>query len=885
MGEVYRARDSRLERDVAVKILPALFADDPERLARFEREAKTLASLNHPHIAQVYGLEPVDGFGSARALVMELVEGEDLSVRLARGRLPVADAGAIALQIVDALDAAHERGIVHRDLKPANIKVRHDGTVKLLDFGLAKALDADADALPKTIENSPTFTSPAAIGHGYAARGTQLGVILGTAAYMAPEQAKGRTADRRADIWAFGVVLYEMLTGQACFAGETVSEVIAAVIKDPPDFSRLPNDVPPALRRLLLRCLEKDPKRRLSAIADARWDLEESARFGAAVPARPRPLVFAWLPWIAAAGAFAFAVWALSSRSPAATPMIDGHLAIELPDESALVINDVPRPDVAPLVLSPDGRVVVYVAPHGSSTRLFARALDDLTPRALAGTEGASQPFFSPDGGWVGFFAGGKLKKTPLGGGTPDTLADAPDGRGASWGASGEIVFAPATSSGLFVVPESGGTPRRVTSLDFAAGDDVHGWPQLLAGQNAVLFTVMAWSRETSEIYVADLKTGERRLVQTDAWFGRYVPGTEGSSGYLVFVRNNALLAAPFDPARPDRAGTPVSVVEGVRPRQFDITASGVLVYVPAIAAAETYSLVWVDRSGVATTINDLPRGYEDLHLSPDGKRVVATLEEPGEDSPAHVWMADTGRRTLTRVTFDGFSRDPVWAPDGQSIVFGSKRGQNTFGLYIQRLDGRSSAELAWASPIAIWPDPQSWTPDSRTVIFSTKGNETGDDIWSYSLETRKAQPWLATPASEVNGRLSPDGRWMAYHSNASGREEVYVQAFPGPGVKHLVSQGGGFNPIWSRDGREIFYRYDNQLLAVRIDTDPTFRVGSPAVMFSGRYRLSGRDYDVSSDGKRFVMMRADGPRTANRMRVLLNWRRVLDARVKGPRG
>ncbi|HEX6324079.1 MAG TPA: protein kinase, partial [Vicinamibacterales bacterium] len=861
-----RARDTRLDRDVALKILPPAFAADVERLARFEREAKTLASLNHPNIAAIYGIED-------NALVMELVEGEDLSARIARGAVPLDEALAIARQIADALETAHDAGIVHRDLKPANIKVRHDGTVKVLDFGLAKPMAAAAASGAGDPYNSPTITSPAM---------TAMGMILGTAAYMAPEQAKGRAVDRRADIWAFGVILYEMLTGRTCFHGDTVGEVMASVMKDAPDLGALPAGTPAPLRRLLARCLEKDPRRRLSAIGDARWDLEESANPGAA---DAPPSAGRWLLWMSAAAAvaaIAVAAWALSNR-PAETEGISGRFTIELPDEAPLVVDDEPRPSGGALAVSPDGRHIVYVAPHGAGTRLFVRALSDETPRALEGTDGALMPFFSPDNESVGFFSGGKLKRTRLTGGTPDTLADASPGRGASWGANGEIVFS-AAGDGLFAVPDRGGAVRRLTSLDAAAGDDEHRYPQTLPADDAVLFTVMAWSREAIDIFIADTKTGRRRLVQDGATFGRYVPAADGSAGHLLFVRQGTLFAAPFDPGGADRAGTPVAVIDGVRDQQFAISAAGVLAYAPATAAAADYSLVWVDRQGVATAINDLPRGYEDLNLSPDGRRVAATVEEPGADSPAHVWLADTSTRTVTRFTFDGFSRDPVWAPDGQSIVFGSKRGSGTFGLYVQRLDGRSPAEQVWASTNGLWPDPQSWSPDGSTIVFNTKDAVTGDDIWTLTLSTRTARPWLATPDAENNGRLSPDGRWMAYHSNASGRHEVYVQPYPGPGAKRLVSQGGGLNPIWSRDGREIFYRRDADLLAVKVDTTAGFTAGSPALLFSGRYRMSGRDFDVSLDGTRFVMMRVDSPRTSSRMRVLLDWRRLLGDRLKGTR-
>ncbi len=872
MGEVYRARDAKLNRDVAIKVLPDAVAEDSERLARFQREAQVLAALNHPHIAAIYGLEKS---GNVEALVLELVEGETLAEKIAAGPIPIDEALAIARQIAEALEEAHERGIVHRDLKPANVKLTPDGKVKVLDFGLAKAYAGEAATQSGAdLSQSPTL----------ARTGTQAGVILGTAAYMSPEQARGKAVDKQTDIWAFGAVLFEMLTGKSLFRGETVSDVLAAVLTREPDWRQLPTRTPPGVLRLLRRCLARDRRERLRDIGDAWGELREATEPGPVEGVSVNRPARAWLPWMVTAMAVAIGAWALLSRSraePGAAP--EGHFTIELPADAPLVTLEIPGFSENPLAVSPDGRQVVYVAPAGSSTQLYARAMADLTARALPGTEGARFPFLSPDGQWVGFFADGKLKKASLGGGTPATLAEAPDGRGASWSPAGDIVFVPANASGLAVVPDTGGTPRRVTTLDFAAGDGSHRWPQLLPGHRAALFTASSWSRETSEIAVVDLATGARRTVLEDVEFARYVPAAPGASaGHLVFVRAGALMAAPFDPAGAGAAGPPIAIIEGVRAGQFDVSANGVLVYTPGSGLAPHFSLVWVDRAGRARPINDLARGYEDLHLSPDGRRVALTVEEAGPDSAAHVWLADTDRGTLTRFTFDGLSRDPVWAPDGESLVFGSKRGESTFGLYRQRLDGQAAAELIWASPIPIWPDPQSWTPDGRMLVFTTTAKDTGDDIWALSLDAgRTARPWLQTPANEWAGRLSADGRWMAYNSDESGRTEVYVQPFPGPGGKWLVSQGGGNNAIWSRDGRQLFYRRGDQILIVDVETAPSFTLSKPVVLFSGRYRATGRDFDVSPDGTRFVMMRNDDPRTTTRLNVLLNWWRSLDARLR----
>jgi Tol biopolymer transport system component len=592
----------------------------------------------------------------------------------------------------------------------------------------------------------------------------------------------------------------------------------------------------------------------------------------------PRRGVTAWVPWTAALVALSALTWAVLIRPQPSTTRTEGHFTVQLPADAALVTSDLPAWSQGPLAVSPDGRQIVYVAPGPQGTRLVARTMNDLTPRALPGTDGGRLPFFSPDGQWIGFFAGSRLKKVALAGGTPVTLADAPDGAGGSWIPDGRIVFAPALSSGLFVVADAGGTPKRLTALDSAAGDDVHAWPQVLPGGQAVLFTAIAWSRETSTVALVDLATGSRRTVIEDASFARYAAAPGDRRGHVLFVRADTLMAAALDPADGTPAGNPVPVLERARQGQFDVSPTGVLAYAPGTGAAPVYALVWVTRDGEARPITDLRRGYEDLHLSPDGRAAVVTVEEEGPDTPAHVWLADTIRGTLTRLTFDGFSRDPVWAPDGKSFVFGSKRGDNAFGLYRQRVDG-GAAELVWQSPTPIWPDPQSWTPDGRTLIFSTKSNDTHDDIWTLSLADRRATPWLQTPAIEWAGRLSPDGAWMAYCSNESGRDEVYVQPFPGPGMKRLVSEGGGLNPIWSRDGSELFYRRGADIVVTRIDTSGGFQAGPSKALFTGRYRQTGRDFDVSPDGSRFLMMRNDDPRTTTSINVLLNWASLVSQR------
>ena len=678
-----------------------------------------------------------------------------------------------------------------------------------------------------------------------------------------------------------------MLTGSRLFDGTTVSDTIAAVLTREPDWSRLPPATPASVTRLLKRCLARDRRERLRDIGDAKHDLRDAL---APVPEPPpaersgwRSLLN-WRPWAAMGAAIGTLslgwLWLRPADAPAARP--EGHFTIELPESAPLVTLDVPADSDGPLAVSPDGRHIVYVAPNGDGTQLFVRAITDITPRALPGTEGARGPFFSPDGEWVGFFADGKLKMTSRAGNTPTPLADAPEGTSGSWSVTREIVFAPGDTTPLSIVPDTGGTPRVVTKLDFVAGEDAHRWPQVLPGGRAAIFTVYAWSRETAYVAMVDLASGARRTVLENAAFARYVPPEAGTgAGHLVFVRDGALMAAPFDPDGPAPAGAAAIVVEGVRNGQFDVSAAGTLVYVPGTGTAHDFALVWVDRAGTSRPINDLPRGYEDLHLSPDGRRVALTIEEPGPETPAHVWVADAERGTLARITFDGFSRDPIWRPDGEAIAFGSRRGKAEYGLYLKRLDGQAPADLIWKSPIPIWPDPGSWTRDGRTLIFATKGADTGGDLWTVNVGDRAAKPWLQTAANEESGRLSPDGRWLAYNSDESGRWEVYVRPFPGPGDKWLVSQGGGgHNGIWTRDGGEIIFRRGNQFLAADVDTSAGFAVGTPRVLFTGRYRRTGRDFDASLDGTRFVAMRSEGRRTTDRIRVVLNWWRALAART-----
>jgi serine/threonine-protein kinase len=858
MGEVYRARDAKLGRDVALKVLPEAFARDAERMARFQREAKVLASLNHPNIATIYGLEDS---GTTHALVMELVEGPTLADRIGSGPIPISEALPIAKQMCEALEYAHERGIVHRDLKPANVKVTNDDAVKVLDFGLAKALEGDASSID--IANSPTVSRMA----------TQAGVLLGTAAYMSPEQAKGKQVDRRADIWAFGCVLYEILTGTMAFTGETATDTLAAVLKNDPDWSRLPVATPNHVRVLLGRCLQKDVRRRLQAIGDARIALEEvlsgTSEAVSSVGVSPangthakrRTLLFG-LGALLIAAITGFVGWNLG-RSPAPRPVT--RTAINLPPGEQL-------PDLlfGPAVaLSPDGTHLAYVAMQGSSQQIYLRAMDSLEARPLPGTAGAVNPFFSPDSQWLGFFTDGKLKKISVNGGEALSLAGAPFAHGASWGRQGMIVFAPALVGVLQQVPESGGTPQPLTR--FQKPEITHRWPEVLPGGKAVLFDTSI----DSGIAVQSIATGERKNLIPGGAQPRYA-----SSGHLVYAQGGTLMAVPFDSQRLTVTGAAVPVVEDVvqsanGAAQYSLSAAGTLVYVPGGAQRNESQLVWVNRDGTEQPLAAPPRAYLNPRLSPDGKRVAVTTER-------QIWVYDLSRDTLTRLTFEGESSYPIWTPDGKRIAFESAKNGSP-NLFWRPSDGSGGVETLTAGEY--YQILSSWSPDGKLLAFVDVNPSTGYDIWVLRMSDRKAQPFLQTAFSEAAPQFSPDGRWLAYVSDESGRNEVYVQPYPGPGGKWLISTDGGTEPMWNRNGRELFYRNGEKMMNVDIATQHGFTAGKPRMLFEGRYEPTPGtlpNYDVSPDGLRFLMVKPTEQAGAapTQINVVLNWFEELKRRV-----
>ena len=857
MGVVFRARDTKLQRNVALKLLPEHFADDPDSLSRFRREAQVLAALNHPNIAQIYGLEDS---GNTYCIIMELVDGETLQERLARGPMTVEDALPIARQIAEALEAAHERGIMHRDLKPANIKLTSDEKVKVLDFGLAKVYEATN--IPQNPSNSPTLSAAQTMG----------GVILGTAAYMSPEQARGRAVDKRTDIWAFGCVLYEMLTGQQAFRGEDTTEILASVVKSEPDWQMLPANIPPNIHMLLLRCVQKDIKKRTRDAGDIVIELEQAPL----APIRPlaasspmaaivsRRSLLAGLAALVIGGAAAgVAVWRL--KPVPAAPV--RRLTMTLSRSQRLA-----GLDLTPMTFSRDGKRLAYVATAGGREQLYIRDMDSFEAKALNGTEGARSPFFSPDGQWVGFFTTDRLKKVSVSGGPPVTLSRVEDGgRGGSWGTDGNIVFASGYVSGLFLVSAAGGSVQPLTTLDRQKAEGSHRFPHYLSGSGALLFTVgTGGSWDDARIEVLKLGTGEKKVLIEGGSDGRYVP-----TGHLVFLRGGNLMAVPFDLQRLEVTGPPAVLVETILlsrnntgAAHASIADTGSLVYLPGGSAVSDRTLVWVDRSGSEQPLPLPQRAYRRPRLSPDEKRLALDIDEGNNGD---VWMCDLFRGTLSRLTFNGFGLNPEWTSDGKKVTF-TANSAGAANLFWKAADGTGNEERLTTSEHFQYPN--SWSPDGETLALTESDPATLMDIWILSVKDRQKSPFLRTPFNEANLVFSPDRRWAAYQSDESGRYEIYVQPFPGPGSKELISTEGGTQPLWSRDGRQLFYRNGDKMMSVATTFRPTFHSSKPEVLFERPYFLLPYypNYDVGSDG-RFVMIKENEQITsANVMNVVLNW-------------
>jgi serine/threonine protein kinase/Tol biopolymer transport system component len=871
MGEVYRARDTKLNRDVALKVLPETFAADRDRLTRFTREAQTLASLNHPNIAQIHGLEDSS---PVHALVMEFVDGADLAQRLTHGPISIDDTVAIAKQIADAIEAAHEQGIVHRDLKPSNVKVREDGTVKVLDFGLAKALEGSVGSSHSgSLSLSPTVASPVMTG---------VGMIMGTAAYMSPEQAKGKPVDKRADIWSFGVVLYEMLTGRALFRGETASEVMASVIMREPDLTALPANVPPSLRYVIGRCLVRDPKLRLRDIGEARLALAgaDLMQTTAAAPEPPRRRLNRWLGALSAALAIALTItglvlWRVATATPAQPVM---RFDILPPDQTSLAL--VARPSVA---LSPDGSILAFVAVAKGESRLYVRSFGELTPRMLPGTEGASNPVFSPRGNEIAFFVSGRLKKTTLDGivSTVIETGSDVDTRGIAWMPDDTLVYSPVATGPLLQVPSTGGPAHAVTTLADKTGERTHRWPAALPG-GKVLFTVGTLASpdnyDRARIDAVDLTTGQRHVVLEGASSARYV-----TTGHLLFTRESTLYAVPFDADSLTTRGTPVQILRGINgdtttgAAHVAVADNGTMVYVPGSALAAANQLMWVDRQGKAMPIG-LPQGlYFDPRISPDGTRVAVAWQSLTAGN-GDIWVSDLTRNTFTRLSFSGNALTPVWSADGKTIyyVLIDPSGRKTTVMR-KPADGSREAEPIVALEFRTYL--KDVTPDEKTALIDysapTSGGGMGELMTLALAENAKPEPLVTSAFSKYGSAWSPDRRWLAYVSDESGRDEVYVREMSRGGGRWQVSTQGGDEPHWAADGRTLYYRNESQMMAVAVETRTTFEAKPPVMLFDGVYNLrtdTGISYAVAPKGDRFLMIRLTQENAASNVTVVTNW-------------
>ena len=883
MGEVYKATDTRLERTVAIKVLPAHVASDPDLKQRFEREAKTISSLNHPHICTLYDVgeadvpspqPPTPSPDKVRYLVMEYLEGETLAQRLRGGALPIDESLRYAIEIADALDKAHRQGVTHRDVKPGNIMLTKAGS-KLLDFGLAK-LKAGGPGRASGSGGSGRETALPTVSANLTAQGS----ILGTLQYMAPEQLEGNDADARGDIFAFGAVLYEMVTGKRAFAGKSQASLIGAILKDdPPALSSVQTLTPPTLDHVVSRCLAKDPDDRWQTTArdltsELKFVTEGSAQTTVVAPvtvapssSRRRLLMPVALAAVLGALIAGVGIWSVMRVAP--TPARLTRFVVNTAPDAPLQPTAT-KPDVA---ISPDGSLVVFLA----NSQLYVRRLDQLQATPLRGSELGQSPAFSPDGEWVAFEHVGDrtIKQVSILGGPPMTIAETGSRtQGISWGPDDTIVFATEASRGLMRVPAVGGEPEVLTTAGSEQGETSHRWPEILPNGRAVLFTAESGSADASRIAVASMETGEVTYLVPGGSNPRYVP-----TGYIVYGVGGTLQAVGFDAERLAIIGNPVPVLEEVETKDsgaanFGISEDGSLVYVSG-GVSEGRTLLWVDREGRSTPVVEATANYVLPQLSPDGTRVAVNIGGGAGD----VWICEVDR-ACSRLTAEG-GNFPIWTPDGTRVTFNSNRSGN-FDLYWKPADGGGEAELLLARDGDQYP--LSWSPDGQVLAFSEQagpGSPGGSDIWILPLGG-EPEEFAVTSFSEHTPSFSPDGRWVAYRSNESGRMEVYVRPYPGPGGRQLVSIEGGQEPVWSRDGRELFFRDNDRLMAVDVESGATFSSGTPGFLFEG-YDVRGgnRNFDVSPDGQRFVMVgRPESQSGGPAIHVVLNWAEELRVRV-----